>query len=448
VTPSRADRLLPAVLFVVFALAAIAPIRSYDLFWHLASGRWIVEHRALPLMDPFALGSDREPWINGSWLAQVALYGAHAIVGIDGLSVLRGVLAACVFFLAARQSIPLAALAFAGAMPLFDMRPASIAALFVVLALTSRKPIAHLLIAILWINVHPSALLAPLIALLVTRRAAPVVASALGLLVNPYGVAAILAPIQLMSAVTSGAFVNVEWLPSRPELFPLLYVCVLIGIATIWRTEWWRVALFVLLTFLAIRHARHQPLFFAAFPLLVAPAIPKFDKRLGYAIAAASIAFAAITTDHHLGLARQRFPIEATARLKATGLRGNIYNADQFGGYLMWSFYPQRRVLTDGRNELYTTLIGEYAKARGDERVWRAFLAKYRIDLAVDEYRPRLDVVNAATRKVVKMPASLAYWPRDEWALIGHDGVAMVFARRAAFPPEVIARLETRRVVD
>lgn len=447
-TFARAERFLPALLFLFFTLAAVAPIRSYDLFWHLATGRWIVEHRALPLTDPFAVASDREAWVNGSWLAQLFAYGLHETVGLKGLSIVRGVGAALLFVFAARRSVGLAAFAFAGAMPLFDFRPASLAAAFVVLALTFRKTAAQAAIAAVWINVHPSALLAPIIAALSTRRIAPAIASAAALLLNPYGYKAITAPLELMSYVSSGAFVNAEWLPSRPAMFPLLYVAVAIGILTLWREEWWRAALFVLFAYLAIGHARHQPLFFAAFPLLVAPAVSRVSAKLQYLVAAACIAFALITTDHQLGLKDARFPVEAVARLKASGLGGNIYNADQFGGYLIWTFYPERRVLTDGRNELHRTFIAEYAKARGDERAWRALLRKYNVDLAVDEYRPRIEVLDARTRRVTRMPASLAYWPREEWALIAYDDVGMVFARRAAFAPAAIDALETRRVVD
>ena len=462
----RAERLLTAVLFVILTLAAIAPIRSYDLFWHLASGRWIVEHRALPLTDPFAVASDREPWVNGSWLAQVFAYGLFEVVGLKGLSIVRGVCAAALFVgvrqlccrfgsaappqekAAAEPPHSIVLIAFAGAMPLLDIRPASLAALFVAIALVIRKPLAYALLAALWINIHPSALLAPVIALFVTRRAVPVIASALALLVNPYGIAALTKPFVLMSQVSSGEFVNREWLPSAPALFPLLYVAIAVGALALFRSDWWRVALFVLFAYLAIRHARHQPLFFAAFPILAAPGVQRFDKRLAYVLAAACLSFALFTNEHRLGLMRGRFPVEAVANLKASGLRGNIYNADQFGGYLIWTFYPERRALTDGRNELYDTFIGEYAVARGDQRAWRKLLSKYRVDLAVDEYQPRIEVVDAVTRRTKRMPASLAYWPRKEWALIAYDSVGMVFARRAAFPPEVISRYEIGRVVD
>ena len=456
---SRSQRLLPFLLFVVFTIAAIAPIRSYDLFWHLATGRWIVEHRALPLTDPFTIGSDRVEWINGSWLAQVVAYGLHAITGTNGLSILRGVCAGILFTLiylfAARNAKPhialaLTALAFAGAMPILDVRPSGLAALFVVLAIELRSWIAHALLAMLWINIHPSALIAPIVGAFATRRVAVVIASAVGLLINPYGLKGLTAPMTLMSYVSSGQFVNLEWLPSAPAVFPLLYVAVAVGIIAFATTEdhraqWWRVALFVMFAYLAIRHVRHQPLFFAAFPLLVAPAVRRAHERLAYAVAAACIAFALFTSDHYLGLLRGRFPVDAVARLKASGLRGNIYNPDQFGGYLIWSFYPERRALQDGRNELYHALIPEDERAHRDSRAWGALLRKHRIDLAVDEYRPPLEVIDAVTGRKTMMDASLAFWPPKQWALIARDDAARVFARRAAFPKEVLEKLEIRR---
>jgi hypothetical protein len=445
---ARSSRLVPIALFVAFTIAAIGPIRNYDFFWHVATGRWIVEHRALPLTDPFAVASDRHAWINGEWLFEIVAYASHQAIGDGGMSIARGLLAAAIFtvaFFLSRRDLLITAVAFAGAMQTLDFRPSSVAMLFVILAIAARSWIAHACIAALWINIHPSALLAPAIATLSTRRVVPVIASAAALLVNPYGWRAITAPLELTTFVRSGAFVNAEWLPSRVTQFPLLYVCVIGGaIAFVamreHREEWWRVALFAGFAFLAIRHVRNQGLFFAAFPLLM----PRIELRRGIAAigAIAAITLIVVTADHRLGFAPERFPIAAVARLKASGLPGHIYNADQFGGFLIWSFYPQRRALTDGRNELHRTYIIESARARSDQRAWRALLRKYEVDLAVDEYRPPLQVVDGITGAQRSMPASLAYWPRAEWALIAYDDAGMVFARRTAFTREAVAKWE------
>jgi len=467
--PSERTTIAIAIgLAVVFTFLAITPIYSYDFFWHLATGRWIAEHQALPIHDPFAIASDRTPWINGEWLFEVVLY---SIGGLRAASLLRALLVgltfAIAFFFAARTSnwriaAVLTALAFAGAHARLDLRPSTIAAGLLVLAIvcatreTRAGDIAFLVVAIVWINVHPSALLAPVVAaLLRTRLTIP---SALALLVNPFGWRAVAAPITLTLFARGGTFVNAEWLPSPIVAFPLLYVCVVAGVVSfaLHRRDLRRFVLFAILGYLAIAHVRNQGLFFAAFPLLCGPDIlvwPAANRGEGQTgmsgphifIAVALIAFVLITGDHHAGVAPHRFPIGSVARLKATNFRGNIYNPDQFGGFLIWSFYPERRALTDGRNELFHTYIDEYAKARVDSRAWRALLAKYRIDVAVDEDRGTIDAVDAVTKQRRAIPASNAYWPPREWALIARDDVSMVFARRAAFPPEAVARWELPR---
>ncbi len=461
-TASRPVVLLSLALLVVLIPAALLPIASYDFFWHLATGRWITEHHALPLTDPFATASDRAPlglWINGEWLFQVALYALRSTFWIDRIRALCvAALFAFGFFVASKKSewpvaLALTGFAFAGAYDHLDARPSTAAAALLVIgiALLERElDVAYVVLTIVWMNVHPSALLAPLLALLFRRLHWLPIASALALLVNPFGWNGVLAPLKLTAFARGGTFVNAEWLPSPAAIFPLLYVTVLFGVIAflVSKQDLWRFAAFALLAYLAIAHVRNQGLYFAAMPLLVAPMVPRsWSHRAVGLLALLPIGWAYANGPHIAGLAAHRFPVVATEVIHGENLQGNLYNPDQFGGYLIWSFYPERRVLTDGRNELYHEFIDEYAKARLDSRAWRALLAKYRIDLAVDEYRPPLDVINPRDGTHQQSPASLAYWPRREWALISYDDVAMVFARRAAFPSQTINRLEVKGVV-
>ncbi|HEX7708537.1 MAG TPA: hypothetical protein VF701_18895 [Thermoanaerobaculia bacterium] len=474
---TRWQRLIPFAFALFIAVAAIAPIRSYDLFWHLATGRWIVEHKVLPATDPFTVASDPHLWVNGAWLFQLGAYGLHEAGGLAGLSIARGLFAALIFLLIlyasrhvnrdvppreyAHVALLLAVVAFAGASPVLDVRPASVAMLFVIAAFVVRSPLGLAVLSIVWINTHPSALLAPLLAGLTTRRILPAVASLTGLLVNPYGIRALIAPLELMTYVRSGEFVNAEWLPSPPLLFPLLYFCIAIGAIAIvlnirsnhleesGAARISRLILFALFSYLAARHVRNQVLFFAAFPILITPLVrpSHIPRRAAWLVSASIILLLALTGDHRLGVTPDRFPLDAVARLREAGFSGNIYNPDQFGGFLIWSLDSERRVLTDGRNELYRIYIPEYAAARGDQRRWRELLEKYEIDLAVEEYGAPVTAMSGVSGETSMMPASLAYWPRDRWALIGFDSAAMVFARRAAFPEEQIARWEIRDVV-
>jgi hypothetical protein len=460
-------RIAAIAFFIAVTAAAIAPIRSYDYFWHLAAGRWIVDHHALPAEDPLAVASIKTPWINGEWLYEVGLYATHA--GDVVTSFLNSLLVAAIFtagfWLAARKNdwtiaLFAAAVAFAGAWDRLGVRPSTAAALLIVVAIgvlssrfaVGRWPlaVAYAIVTILWINVHPSALLAPVIALLFERWYAAG-ASAVALLANPFGWRAIEAPLRLTSLASSGEFVNAEWLPSDPKLFPLLYataaiVALMLLIAPNKRANVWRMGMFVMLLVLAIQHVRNQGLYFAALPLLVPPV--RF-RHVAFALAAivpVGCAFAQQT--HRLGVDDERFPIRAVAALKSTQLPGNIYNADQFGGLLEWTFYPARRALTDGRNELFRQFIADDARARTDSRAWHAMVARYDVALAVDEYQAdKIDVVDMATGERHALPASLVRYRRRDWALIAFDDAAMVFARRAAFPPERLAAIEYRYLV-
>ena len=88
---------------------------------------------------------------------------------------------------------------------------------------------------------------------------------ALALFVNPYGWKGIVAPLRLASFVSGGTFVNAEWLPSSPALFPILYVAIVVAIVAFFlepERDWKRVAILAIFAILAVRSVRNQPLFF------------------------------------------------------------------------------------------------------------------------------------------------------------------------------------------
>jgi hypothetical protein len=469
-------RIAAAGFFALVAVAAVAPIRSYDYFWHLAAGRWIVEHHALPLFDPLAAASAHVPWINGEWLYEIVLYAAHGIAGDGGISIISALLAAVIFtagfLFASREhdagvALLVAAMAFAGASDRLGVRPAAAAALLIVIALGllgSRlrlKPltIAYVCLTIIWINVHPSAILAPVLAMITmlidVRRWVVAVASAAALLVNPYGWNAVTAPLRLTAEIGNAGFVNAEWLPSSFQFFPLLYVMTVVVVllflgASDKRAQAWRVVTFAILAALAFRYVRNQGLYFAALPLLIPP-IGNLSRRVSNAIAACALlplAWAFQQDLHRPGVEEERFPTRSVAALRSYQLPGNIYNADQFGGLIEWTFYPERRALTDGRNELFHDFIAADAAAHRDSRAWHALIAKYSVALAVDEYQhERIQVVDVASGQRRALPASLVRYRRHDWALIAFDDAAMVFARRNAFPPGRLDAIEYRYLV-
>jgi hypothetical protein len=83
------SRLVPAALAAAGFVAGLFPVFDGDLFWHLASGRWIVEHGAVPRVDPFRFSAEGLPWVDHEWLFQLVVYAVERVVGLDGLIVLR-----------------------------------------------------------------------------------------------------------------------------------------------------------------------------------------------------------------------------------------------------------------------------------------------------------------------------------------------------------------------
>jgi hypothetical protein len=474
-------------LFALLTVASVTPIRSYDFFWHLAAGRWIAEHRALPASDPFSVSSDDVSWVDGEWLFQLGAFAVEAMGGEPAISIARGLVVAAIVLagvlLAAREagvgiSMLLAAVGLWGANHRLTVRPETLATLLLLIAfavllrpLTRLTVVVFLAVVVAWINIHPSALLAPVVAGLTgagylaggvdgarsecLKRWGLAIAGGVALLVNPWGLEGILAPLRLAKFVGSGLFLNIEWSPTRLADFPLIFAVAPFGLALLLvakerRALLPRTAVYALLAFLAFRYVRNHGFFFAAMPLLVAPAVPRRVPGGVAAIAAAAVLAVVVVSQGGIGVGADpaQFPVASVARLEQLGLKGNVYNPDQLGGYLHWRFYPERRAVTDGRNELHLTWIREYDKARLDSRAWNALVAKYRLTLAVEEYRREsMEVVDATTGARKRIPASLVYFPREKWALVAFDDVGLVFARRDAHDPALIAREEYRTLV-
>jgi hypothetical protein len=83
------------LLFAISFLDLIEPISDSDFFWHIATGRWIVDNKALPEKDPFSyttpnINTTREKFILTSyWLSQVSYYTLYYLFGYPGIMGLR-----------------------------------------------------------------------------------------------------------------------------------------------------------------------------------------------------------------------------------------------------------------------------------------------------------------------------------------------------------------------
>ena len=56
-----------------------------DTYWHIATGRWIIEHATVPTQDPFSHTMHGAPWTAHEWLSEVILALAHQAGGWAGV---------------------------------------------------------------------------------------------------------------------------------------------------------------------------------------------------------------------------------------------------------------------------------------------------------------------------------------------------------------------------
>ena len=140
-----------------------------DLWWHLASGRWIWETRTLNFKDPWSFTFHGQPWLNNEWLSDVIFHAWSRALGMETLvwwkwSVLVGAFG--LLFLTLRRlwnSWPASyvgtVLAIAVGAPFFDVRPQlySVLGFVIVLRLALLPSRLSWLLPVwffLWANLH------------------------------------------------------------------------------------------------------------------------------------------------------------------------------------------------------------------------------------------------------------------------------------------------------
>jgi hypothetical protein len=88
-----AGRLDPACVIafcLTFALLLFLPqlLNDGDTLWQIRTGEWILNHRAIPAIDPFSYTAGNRPWFAHEWLAETWLALAWRAGGMQGVMVL------------------------------------------------------------------------------------------------------------------------------------------------------------------------------------------------------------------------------------------------------------------------------------------------------------------------------------------------------------------------
>ena len=119
-----------------------------------------------------------------------------------------------------------------------------------------------------------------------------------------------------------------------------------------------------------------------------------------------------------LGMHRQFFPKEAIEFIEKQGIAGNIFNSQNYGGALIYTTYPKRKVFFDTRYICYQRLLPRLTKAMQDAQRFDMLLSIYKVDVALVESEKEIRFL---TRGLL---------PREKWALVYWDDLSEVFVRR------------------
>lgn len=464
-----------ALLVLLPVLFALGPVADNDLGFHLKTGEWIWQHRAIPHTDPFSQVGGTRPWVPYSWLFEVGLYGLYAALGLPGMVLYRAVFGALIGFalwrIAAsrahsRWSAFLAALAAVLTLHgSLTERPWLVSMLFTALSIDAALRLrsglqrhAFYLVPLyaLWANLHAQFVyglavlgLAAFAAQLdrglrrpdapapevVRRLAVLTLACAAATLLNPFGpgiyalvlsLAGMLVSLQQIAEFRPPSFAEWEdWLTAAAALGA---IAVLVVRRPRGSFEPLLLAMGVLL---GGRSERDSWLMaWTAVPLLSRwplpapqPARPRTARlamavELVLATAGLLLLGAAVSRQTEPMLERElawKLPVDAVRFIEERQLPGPLYNDFNWGGFLIWKL-PRLPVSMDGRTTVYTD-----EEVRAHVRTWSGTAPKDARDPAL----ARANLVLAD--RTAPLTAELERDPA--WKLVYQDALADVLVR-------------------
>lgn len=434
-----------------------------DSYSHIAVGRWILAHGALPTSDPFSFSMHGAPWIPFEWLSEVIYAAVYALAGWAGVVVLAAAaialavsLLTCFLLheLSPKPALVMVMAAVALLAPHMLARPHVLAlpimvawAASLVRCMDRRAPPPFwaLPLLVLWANLHGSVVLglgligpAVLEALLNEKRSewprvlllwVPfTVLAVAACCLTPYGPGSLLMPITTLGLGQALNYIA-EWRPQDFGHFGAFEFLLLAGIFALSRGVTLPVVrTLVLLGLLhfALAQVRNADLPAMLAPLyLAAPLARQFgaraeDDATGSARGVNLTALGVMIVATGLALVRDVRPAlrntpEAAVANVDLANAGPVLNDYSFGGYLIFAGIP---TFIDGRGELY-----------GGE-----FIARYNRGLSLADLADFLKLLDhykfGATLLAPDTPAVALLDRLPDWQRVYSDDVAVVHKRR------------------
>jgi hypothetical protein len=485
--------LLWVLVYLIPAFQAMLPVEDPDLWWHLRTAQWIVEHGQVPMVDPFSTYGMGKPWVAYSWLFELIAYGLHSafgLAGIVGLTVVMSLLIALVLHTTIQPAklpfvleIGILAVALGSLKPLITPRSWLFSILFFAIELrvlfyvrrTGKSVYLWALppLFALWANFHIQFLygLAAigffLADIIVTRLetggprqfAKPSISIVQGfmiagccgvaVLVTPYHYH-ILRPIIEISTQT-GAFFNILELHPMSFRTPADWLVLALTLAGFYVLGWeQKLRLFPLLlivmgSFLSFRARRDVWVVVLAVVAIASEFRGiefdrdsyEFTRRRVLVILGGAVLGIFLIGNHRQmtnqylqKIVEQKFPVRAVQFVRDQQYAGPLFNNFDWGGYLIWGL-PHLPVSIDNRMNVHGDLRIERSLATwAGTKEWSSDSELITARLVVAEiWRPLVSLLRADPR----------------FRLVYEDSTAAVFVRMDVKPSNLSRQLQAER---
>ena len=452
-------RILPLFTAVLLIPAVLGSSRAIfndgDVSWHIATGEWILDHRAIPHTDPFSFTWAGKPWVPIEWLAEVIYASAYRLAGYAGVAALVTTaliaLHAIVYLNASRRIraalLPVVAMDFV-LIPMLSARPHVLTwpllALWTWLMLRAREqgrapPLVAALLMALWANLHGGFVFGLAIAGAFGLEALVVSADKVRALRQwlIFGAACIVAVFINGNAV-EGVFHPLrftqlqmlplieEWKPSRPSTAPFAFAVLALTLALIaWkrpRLPWVRWLLLAGFLGLALLQVRHQAMLAIVAAMLLPTDFawgeaqhPAASPSLGWITAGAAVLLVVRAAVPLQPPENEANPWHLIAEVPPQLRSEPVLNGYSMGGPLILSGI---RPYVDGRGDMYgDALVVDYARiANGDADAFGSAVQRWNIRWAI-------------LPKDSKLIPLLEHLP--DWKLLRRDAVGAIYVRTA-----------------
>lgn len=478
------------VVFLLFALLFISQINTIldiDLWWNLKTGEYILENLEVPRQDIFSYTMKGRPWIDHEWFSQVLYYLTFSRFGWLGLNVLKAFIISLCFFVllcfsvSKYNKISYVLLLILGSILAFGyrsfLRPEIFSYLFLcafLYILESERKIYMLpLLQIVWVNVHGYFILGPILILFYSigererfkRYIAVFVFACLACFINPYFYRGAFYPLRiLIDTFTEQRLFMQEvhelMMPirfgfARYSFFWIFVILTSFTFIINLRGAKLRHILLFGISFLASYVSiRNMPIFIfvglhlSNINLNEAPVTKDISDNKYYIpviLISCALMYLFVSNKYYaftnqLGMRKTEsgfselfMPSGACDFLENNNVKGPIFNTLDFGPYIGYRFYPERRIFIDTRTDLYKDdFYSLYRKAQNYPGEWENIHKKYGFETVL------LRHLFSGTEKLMFYLHS-----HKDWVLVYYDENSCVFLKDT---PENSAVIERSRI--